>query len=444
MRAAPLLVPLIALLAACASSVKSPVASARPEVPAGSGTVHVYVEAGAEVPGWSSVAAAKLDGALLPLVLEPRRQGSGGLRRRLLAWGALPAGGYAAIVLTRPVRGAAAEELRVPISFATSERAGAVVALSTASGNTVEGKLVPKSALGATALAACPSGGLVAMFDKRSGQVFGAVPIGRGPSSIALDLARRRAYVSLAGDDAIASIDLDEGIVLDRRNLRTGDDPVDLAILPDGGTLLVAARGSSSLIFVDTQSLAETDRLTVPNGPVSVVVDHRALRAFVASRAANAVTAIDLAGRAIARSVAVDAEPVRLQLDAAQASLWVLYDVAPYLDGIDVRSLETTTRLNLGAGGTAFRIEPRSGRLLVARRDGGGIDVYDPFSRLPVDFFPSHGRVDYLATDGESNQLFAALPGEAGIAAFSLVGRKPAFSADFGCVPAYLAIAGDR
>ena len=436
--------PVVMLLAACGGPSRAPAPVLRPEVPAGSGLVHVYLDAPPATTRWSSVSVAGTGGALLPLVLEPRRDATAGTYHRLLASGAVPVGNYAALVLTRPMQGGEAEDLRVELPFAVTERAGAVLALSTGSNQRLEGKVLPRSATGATGLAACPSGGFVAMFDKRSGRVFGTVPTGRGPSSIALDVERRRAYVALAADDAIAAIDLDEGVVLDRRGLRTGDAPADLALLPDGSTLLVAARGSSTVLFVDARSLAETDRIQVPNAPVSLAVDRNGLRAWVASRDANAVTAIDLASRSIARTVAVDAEPVRVQLDAAQANLWVLHEVAPYLIRIDVRSFETTSRLNLGAGGTAFRIEPRSGRLLVARRDGGGIDVYDPLSLLPVDALPSRGRIGFLATDAETSQLFAAVDDRAGLDAFGLVARAPAWSTDLGCAPAYVAVAGDR
>jgi YVTN family beta-propeller protein len=282
------------------------------------------------------------------------------------------------------------------------------------------------------------------MFDKRSGRVFGALPTGRGPSSIALDLDRRRVYVAVAEEHAIEVIDLDQGAVLERRTLRSGDAPADLVVTPDGNTLLVAARGSSTLVFVDARSLSENDRVEVPTGPVSVVVDRQGLRAYVASRAANAVSSIDLVARRLIRSASVDAEPVRLQLDAAQTTLWVLHDVAPYLFGVDTRSLETTTRLNLGPGGTAFRLEPRTGRLLVARRDGGGIDAYDPFSRLPVENFATDGRVTYLSADAESNLLFAARPDASGITAYGLVGRAAAWSSDLGCAPAFIAVPGER
>jgi DNA-binding beta-propeller fold protein YncE len=195
---------------------------------------------------------------------------------------------------------------------------------------------------------------------------------------------------------------------------------------------------------VDVRSLAETHRIEVPNEPVSLALDRSGLRAYLASRAANTITVIDLVARRAVRTASVDAEPVRVQLDAAQATLWVLYEGSPYLDGIDVRSLETKTRLNLGAGGTAFRIEPRTGRLLVARRDGGGIDVYDPLSRLPVDTISATGRIAHLAIDAESNALFAAIPDSATIGAFNLVGRAPLWSSGVGDGPAFLVVAGER
>lgn len=443
MRASPLLVLVVAVLAACAPS-RSPAPSLLPDLPAGSGLVFVYAdgEAGNRGP-WSALAVASASGSLVPLRLGAAEAGPLP-RRRLLASGAVPAGSYGAIVLTRAVKGAESEDIRVPLSFAVGDASGAVLALHPGSGTSLEGRIVPRSATGSTGFAACPSGGYVAMFDKRSGQVFGVVPAGRGLSSIALDVERRRAYVALRDDDAVATIDLDQGELLERRTLRTGDAPVDLALLPDGRTLVVAARDASSLVLVDTQSLTETDRIEVPNGPVSVVVDRRGLQAFVVSRAANAVSLVDLTARRLTRTAGIDAAPFRAQLDAAQTTLWILYEGAPYLDAVDARSLETSARLNLGAGGTAFRIEPRTGRLLVARRDGGGVDVYDPLSRLPVETLSGIGRAAYLTVDAESNVLFAAVPDSAAVDAVGLVGRAAPWRVPVGAGPAFVAVVGER
>ena len=443
MRPSLLLVPLASLLAACTGS-KAPSPAIFPELPAGSGLVFVYAEGPAgDRRLWSAVAAATESGSLAPLRFGDPGEGPAP-RRRLLATGPLPAGRYAGLVLTRAVKGSESEDIRLALPFAVSDSSGAVLALSSSSDGAIEGTLAPRSATGATAFAACPSGGFVAMFDKRSGQVFDVVQTGRGPAAIALDADRRRAYVALGDDDALAVIDLDEGELLERRALRSGDAPVDLALLPDGRTLLVAARDASSVVFVDTQSLSEIDRVEVPNGPVSIVVDRPGLQAFVASRAANAVSRIDLTARRLARSVGVDAEPTRLQLDPAQATLWVIHEGSPYLDALDARSFEKTARVNLGPGGTAFRIESRTGRVLVGRRDGGGIDVYDPLSRLPVDTFLGVGRTAYLAVDAESNTLFSAAADDDAVHAVGLVGRAAPWSIPLGARPAYIAVMGER
>jgi outer membrane protein assembly factor BamB len=53
-----------------------------------------------------------------------------------------------------------------------------------------------------------------------------------------------------------------------------------------------------------------------------------------------------------------------------------------------------------------MRIDPQTDRIYVARSDGTGIDVYDPFSTLPADTLPVAGRVAYLAIDAETHAKY--------------------------------------
>jgi YVTN family beta-propeller protein len=61
-----------------------------------------------------------------------------------------------------------------------------------------------------------------------------------------------------------------------------GSRPAQIALTPDGGTLVTANRGDASLSLVDTNSLVETSRISLgAEHPHGIALDEQGLRAFV-------------------------------------------------------------------------------------------------------------------------------------------------------------------
>jgi DNA-binding beta-propeller fold protein YncE len=133
----------------------------------------------------------------------------------------------------------------------------------------------------------------VALCDAASGSVV-EVPLDEAnayyadPSGVAVDAAGRRAYVASAGGDAVSVVDLErlggwlsaasEGerseaiddlqlsgtYVLAR--VPTGRNPRQVALTPDGKTLVVAERLDDSLLLVDTATLRPLGRVALGDG----------------------------------------------------------------------------------------------------------------------------------------------------------------------------------
>jgi len=68
---------------------------------------------------------------------------------------------------------------------------------------------------------------------------------------MALDQRTKRAYVALSGEDEVDVIDVANGEVVDRIKLSGGDRPRELALTPDGRTLLVVNTGSNTVSIID-------------------------------------------------------------------------------------------------------------------------------------------------------------------------------------------------
>ncbi|HVX15214.1 MAG TPA: cytochrome c peroxidase [Pirellulales bacterium] len=98
--------------------------------------------------------------------------------------------------------------------------------------------------------------GTLDLFDFDDGRLspVGSITVGFHPMGVAIAADSRTAYVALEGASAVAVIDLEQRVVLDR--IDVGRWPRWLALSPDGSRLAVGTSGDQSVSVVDTDSRA--------------------------------------------------------------------------------------------------------------------------------------------------------------------------------------------
>ena len=190
-------------------------------------------------------------------------------RQRLLASGRLPPDSYAGLALqigraTLAGEGKPADllvpkepvRIDLPLQLARGRAAVASVALRAGqvqesdfdfAGHLTGHVLEPASTvLERAGYVSRPGLASLAVIDRRAHEVTAVVPTGREPTGLAVDALARRAYVALGGEDQVQILDLASGEELGRIPLRSGDEPADLALTPDGRIVLVVAKGSNT------------------------------------------------------------------------------------------------------------------------------------------------------------------------------------------------------
>ena len=415
---------------------------------------------------FAAIAAVREEGGEIPLTTVLAEASAKTLtRERRLASGALPAGRYAGLSLRFSDVTLAGEQGRTPLQapegplpvaapFTLVKRQAVVLLLgleyrgSVATGFrfTPSFSAAPprKPAVGLLGAASARGADSVVLFDKSTGSVAGLVPTGRGPAGLAIDSERRRLYVAEPLEDAVETIGLLEQSVLSRIPLRGGDEPVELALLPDGRTLLAANGGSGTVSVIDAVSAIETARIRVGDQPRSVTVDRTGRRAYVFNEGSSTVSVIDVPTGAIAATIATEAGPFRGQLDRAGARLFVIHRSSPSLTVIDTATNAVVSRIYVGNGATALKVDAQSDRIYVARKGAPEVQVFDPLSLLPVDAIPVDGDVSFMAIDGEGNNLCLALQGLAAIEVLRIVGKTATAHVEVGVDPYAVALLGER
>lgn len=284
----------------------------------------------------------------------------------------------------------------------------------------------------------------LALLDTRSRAVSAVVATGRGPAGLALDALAARAWVALGDQDQLEVVDLSRAETAGRVQLRVGDRPRSVLLLPDRRTLLVVNAGSMTAAFVDATSGQELGRATVGEDPWSALLLPGGTRAVVVNRRSASLTVLDLATRQAVATLPTDPEPLQAQASQDGSRLYLVH--AASLDVVEyaLPSLSGSRRLRVGLGASALKLDRRTGLLYVAASGTGRIQVFDPASALPLDGFDVPAGVSQLLIDDVQDQLLALMPSRRAVALVDLTSRQLRAVLDLSADPFECRLAAER
>jgi YVTN family beta-propeller protein len=375
-----------------------------------------------------SVAAVRQDGAEIPLALVRREfDAKSSKRQRIAAKGVLPPGMYRGLsfkaskaVLTTDEGEAALLTGEKPVTaelpFTISRRRASALFLKFLYPQATADGFSFKPVFSLTA-ARTPLTGLIGyvsnsgdntitVFDKKAGQVVSVLATGKEPRGMVFDPVRSRAYVALAGEDAVLAIDMISGDPLHTIRLHAGSAPQDLALSADGRLLMSVNRGSSTVSFIDPLSYIELGKTAVGQDPAGILLGPSGgRRAYVFNEFSKSITVIDTLTRTAATTVATENGPYRGQFDKTGGRLYVVYQQTPFLTVLDPASLQKSAEAFIRLPSSDLKVDPTTDLIYVARAQGGEIEVYDPFALVTKDVIPTEDGASDLAIDGQENSL---------------------------------------
>jgi YVTN family beta-propeller protein len=284
----------------------------------------------------------------------------------------------------------------------------------------------------------------IMVFDKKLNKVLSIIATGRSPAGMALDQRQGRAYVALSGDDAIELIDVLSGEPINRLRLHTGDRPQELALTPDGKTLLVANRGTNTVSFIDSFALVEVKRVDVGREPNSVSIQPSGIRAFAFNTLSNSISVIDIPNKTVMATIGTDPAPLRGQFNRAGNKLYVIHEWSTYLTVIDPFVLSVLKRFPVRMGMVSIKVDTQTDLVYMGRRRDTVVEVYDPFVFPVVDSINTGAGITYMTIDGDENNLYMVNPEMKSLMVSRLV-RKGVFSEmDVGESPYWVTVMGER
>jgi YVTN family beta-propeller protein len=386
-------------------------------------------------------------------------------RQRLLASGRLPAGSYAGFILRvkqaalKSDRGETALALpdtpfRIDAQFTVGGQQASLFWLTLKNEDPVTSGAVfspafsaatpPKPIADRAGFVSNSGSNTITVFDKNLWQAVALIDTCAGPSGMALDQRRRRVYVACAKDDEILSIDVATGAIVERTRVSPGDRPREVALTPDGVTLVSVNAGSNSVSFFDAVSLTRQERINVGSGPGSILIDPTGRRAFVFNTLSSSVSVIDLANRGLVATMSTDASPLRGQFNGRGDRLYVIHERSPYMTVVDPRQLTSVSRARLRIGVSAIAVDRVRDLLCIGGSNDTAVEFYDPNALMPLYSLRSRAGVSFLTIDAEGNSLYMVSPETRSVVVGRLADRTIVSEIDVGDGPYWVAVMGEK
>ena len=285
---------------------------------------------------------------------------------------------------------------------------------------------------------------IISIFNKKTMLNVGAIATGRAPMGMVFDRGRGRSYIAYSGDDVITVLDISSGEITDRVTLNFGDEPMDLALTPDGSMLVSANRGSNTISIIDADALYEIRRISVGEEPTSVVIDPLGLRAFIANSMSTSISVVGISSGVLAATIDVEGTPLKGAFNRDGTELYVIHLDTPYVTVVDPSSLTVSGKIFIDTGAISIEVDTRTDLIFVGNSIGSEISVIDPSSSMLIDKIKTGGPVSYMTLDDEENMLFALIPDKKILQKVNLTSKKIIGQIDTGEGPYAVVVVGER
>jgi len=201
------------------------------------------------------------------------------------------------------------------------------------------------------------------------------VPVGAGPSGVAVKLPGDRVYVTNRDDKTVSVIDTANNATI--ATIPVDNNPLGIAIDPSGTPAYVVNKGSNSVSVIDTAANVVTGTIAVGNDPSQVAIAPGGRWVYVGNAGNASVSVIDSAAKAVVATVAVGSIPEGLALDPTGARLYVANSGPNSVSVVDTATRTVVSTVEVGFTPFAIGMRPDGARAFVLNRQSADVSVLD-------------------------------------------------------------------
>jgi YVTN family beta-propeller protein len=252
----------------------------------------------------------------------------------------------------------------------------------------------------------------VSVIDAEKNLVIVTIGVHAHPYFIDVSEDGKRAYVANSGSNNVSVIDLETHTVLG--NVRVGSSPGLARVSPDGATVVVSNRGDNTVSLIDAKLLRLRATLPVCRQPEDIVILPDSTKAFVSCSGSSQVASIGLAanksgselsGDRVLALLDVGKTPVSLTLKPDGGELIVCDFDSDSISIIETGSDEVGSSALLGQKHSHAVVTADNSRLFTSNFGANSVSVYDIDAGKRVATIGVGSRPDNLALSPNQNFL---------------------------------------
>ena len=288
----------------------------------------------------------------------------------------------------------------------------------------------------------------VSVIDMATKTITATIPVGDGPSGVAVSPAGTKVYVTNSGNNTVSVINTANNTVTSTVNV--GNAPYGVAVSPDGTLVYVTNLNDNSVSVINTAMNQVIYTITVGKWPEGVAFTPDGEKAYVANYYSySTISVIDTATNTVISTVN-DPEiygPSGIAIAPNGKKAYVTSNFNDKLVVMDLLSNQVITTVNVESGPHGISVSPDGTRVYVVNGEGNTISVIDTatdevIAMVPVGNGPygiavsPDGKTvsvtnrqsnDVSMIDTATNKVIATVPVEVNPASFGqFIGSVPA------------------
>jgi len=263
----------------------------------------------------------------------------------------------------------------------------------------------------------------VSVIDTAAGKVVATIPVAQGPHGMAITRDGRTVYVAGDGSSSLSVIDTAADKVV--KTIEVGKAPNGIALTPDGKLLLVTVYGEDRIVFLDSATQTAVGTVAVPK-PHTVSVSPDGKLAYVTSQAPGhfALTVVDLATRAVVRSVPLEKTPRDAEFSYDGKAFYFTEAGVSAVEVLDPASDKIVAEIPTGVSPhfvSLFRGTPLG---MVVVQGPGEVQLFDPATTKPVRSIAVGKQPHWLTLSGDGKIAYVTNEGSNDVSVINVATGK--------------------
>ena len=211
----------------------------------------------------------------------------------------------------------------------------------------------------------------VSVIDTATNTVTANVNVGNNPIGVAVAPDGTKVY--LANEGRVSVINTSTNNVV--ANVNVGNNPIGVAVAPDGTKVYVANEGRVSVINTSTNNVVAN--VNVGNSPSGVTVTPDGKNVYVVNEGSGTVSVIDTSTDTVAATVSIGPNPWGVAVTPDGTKVYVANGGSNFVSVIDTATNTVTANVNVGNNPVGVAVAPDGKNVYVTNNGGNSVSVID-------------------------------------------------------------------